>query len=65
MFRELEHPVAGRLRDARPAPLFRGTPVAPGGPAPTVGQHTKEILSEIGLADRFDDWLARGIVTAG
>jgi crotonobetainyl-CoA:carnitine CoA-transferase CaiB-like acyl-CoA transferase len=64
MFRELEHPVAGRLRDARPAPRFRGTPVAPGGPAPTVGQHTKDILREIGLADRLDDWLARGIVTA-
>ena len=64
LFRELDHPVAGRLRDARPAPLFRGTPVAPGGPAPTVGQHTKEILREIGLEDRTDDWLARGIVTA-
>lgn len=64
MFRDLHHPVAGHLRDARPAPLFRGTPAAPGAPAPTVGQHSREILREVGLESCFDDWVARGVLSS-
>jgi len=63
-FREIEHPVAGLLRDARPAPRFSKTPAAPGAPAPTVGQHTREILDEIGMAAAdIDSLFARGIVS--
>jgi len=65
MFRDLEHPVAGPLRDARPAPRFGGTPAEPGAAAPTAGQHTREILDEAGFGDRFDEWLAKGIVSVG
>jgi crotonobetainyl-CoA:carnitine CoA-transferase CaiB-like acyl-CoA transferase len=64
LFRTLLHPVAGQLRDARPAPRFSRTPAAPGAPAPVAGQHTREILRELGLAERYEDWLARGIVAA-
>ena len=64
VFRTLDHPVAGTLRDARPAPRFGRTPAAPGAPAPVAGQHTREIMAELGLADRTEDWLARGIVAA-
>jgi crotonobetainyl-CoA:carnitine CoA-transferase CaiB-like acyl-CoA transferase len=64
LFRTLTHPVAGVLRDARPAPRFSRTPAAPGAAAPVAGQHTREILSELGLADHYDDWLARHIVAA-
>jgi crotonobetainyl-CoA:carnitine CoA-transferase CaiB-like acyl-CoA transferase len=63
VFREIEHPVAGWLRDARPAPRFSGTPAAAGAPAPTVGQHTREILGELGLTDEIDDYFERGIVS--
>lgn len=63
VFREIEHPVAGRLREARPAPRFSATPAAPGGPAPTVGEHTREVLGEIGLSERLDDYFRRGIVS--
>ncbi len=63
VFRELDHPVAGRLRDARPAPRFSTTPAAAGAPAPTVGQHTRELLALAGLEDRIDDYYARGIVS--
>ncbi len=63
MFRELEHPVAGLMRDARPAPRFTGTPAQPGGPAPTVGQHTREILTEIGMGRETDELTKRGIVS--
>ncbi|MEZ5559619.1 MAG: CoA transferase [Pseudomonadales bacterium] len=63
MFRELEHPIAGPLRDARPAPRFHGTPAEPGGPGPGVGQHTREILDEIGLGERADAWFEQGIIS--
>jgi crotonobetainyl-CoA:carnitine CoA-transferase CaiB-like acyl-CoA transferase len=62
LFRQLDHPVAGRLRDVRPAPVFRGTPAAPGGPAPLPGQHTHEILEEAGLGDEIERLLAAGVI---
>jgi crotonobetainyl-CoA:carnitine CoA-transferase CaiB-like acyl-CoA transferase len=62
MFRRLEHPIAGPLIDARPAPRFSRTPAAPGAPAPTIGQHTKEILAEIGLGEESASYFKQGIV---
>ena len=62
IFRRLVHPVAGALLDARPAPRFSRTPAAPGAPAPTIGQHTKEILAEIGLAGESAAYFTQGIV---
>ncbi|MDF3320051.1 CoA transferase [Rhodococcus sp. C3V] len=48
---ELEHPTAGRLRQARVAARFLGTvPDAPKG-APLLGQHNTEILAEIGYSN--------------
>jgi len=64
VFGTIEHPVAGTLKQARPAPRFGRTPAAPGGPAPVSGQHTREILAEIGFGDRIDEWLERGVVAA-
>jgi crotonobetainyl-CoA:carnitine CoA-transferase CaiB-like acyl-CoA transferase len=64
MFRELDHPIAGPLRDARPAPRFGATPAAPGGPAPAIGQHTREILAELGYGDRTDTLVDAGVVYA-
>ncbi len=64
VFRTLSHPTAGRLRDARPAPRFSRTPAAPGAPAPVSGQHTREILAELGLAGHIEEWIRRGIVAA-
>jgi crotonobetainyl-CoA:carnitine CoA-transferase CaiB-like acyl-CoA transferase len=63
MFRVTHHPVAGPLRDARPAPRFTGTPSVPGAPAPTTGEHTREILAEIGMGDEADELFKRGIVS--
>ena len=62
MFRRLEHPVAGPLIDARPAPRFSRTPAVPGAPAPTIGQHTAEILAEIGLGEESASYFKQGIV---
>ena len=48
---ETEHPGAGRLRQARPAARFSVTPavIRRGGPA--LGEHTAEILAEVGYTD--------------
>jgi crotonobetainyl-CoA:carnitine CoA-transferase CaiB-like acyl-CoA transferase len=49
VFVERRHPVAGRIREPRPAPRFGATPAAPGAPAALMGQHTDEIVTELGL----------------
>jgi crotonobetainyl-CoA:carnitine CoA-transferase CaiB-like acyl-CoA transferase len=53
--RRVEHPVAGPLIEPAPAASFAGTPAASPAPAPTPGQHTAEILSELGLGSREPD----------
>jgi crotonobetainyl-CoA:carnitine CoA-transferase CaiB-like acyl-CoA transferase len=53
LFEESEHPRAGRLRQPRHPTQFPGTPARLGGPAPSLGEHTDEILDELG-------WAARG-----
>ncbi|MHC1561482.1 CaiB/BaiF CoA transferase family protein [Actinomycetospora sp. C-140] len=60
---ETVHPVAGRLRQARPAPRFSDTPVDPPRGAPLLGQHNDELLAELGL-DRsaVDRMVAAGVV---
>lgn len=58
---ESEHPVAGRLRQARPAPRFSETPVGPPRGAPTLGQHNVEVLVEAGL----DQETVEALVEAG
>ncbi len=46
---ESDHPVAGRIRQARAAARFDKTPTTLARPAPTHGQHTDEILQELGI----------------
>jgi crotonobetainyl-CoA:carnitine CoA-transferase CaiB-like acyl-CoA transferase len=49
-FFEREDPVAGRMREARPPARFSKTPEAPGGLAPSHGEHTEAVLAELGYA---------------
>ena len=46
---EVEHPTAGRIRQALPAARFSGTPSALRQPAPGYGKHTEAVLHEAGL----------------
>jgi crotonobetainyl-CoA:carnitine CoA-transferase CaiB-like acyl-CoA transferase len=62
LFVELEHPVAGRVRLPRHPILFATTPAALGTGAPALGEHTDEILAEIGWGERASDLRASGIV---
>jgi len=46
---ETEHPHAGSLRQTRPAARFEGTPTEIRRGAPLLGEHTDEILTELGV----------------
>ena len=55
---ETDHPIAGRLRQARPAARFSATPAAIRGGAPALGEHTREVLAELGYPAAEIDVLA-------
>jgi len=54
---ELDHPVVGKVRQTRPAERMDGTPSEISRPAPTLGQHTDEVLQELGLGKEEVDAL--------
>jgi crotonobetainyl-CoA:carnitine CoA-transferase CaiB-like acyl-CoA transferase len=62
LFVDSVHPVAGRIREPRHPARFERTPEGHGGPAPSLGQHTDELLAEAGLGDRVADLRAAGVV---
>ncbi|HXH23384.1 MAG TPA: CoA transferase [Dehalococcoidia bacterium] len=62
----LEHPIAGPYRTAAPPVRMSKTPLAIQGPAPTFGQHAREILVELGYdQDTIDALVARRIIADG
>ena len=61
---EMEHPTAGRLRQARHAAVFSKTPATLRRGAPHLGEHTREVLQEVGLATDIIDRLAPGLTTS-
>ena len=61
---EYEHPLLGTLRQFGETVHFSDTPGQIVGPAPRVGEHSREILAEIGVDDaEIDDLKDRGVVT--
>jgi crotonobetainyl-CoA:carnitine CoA-transferase CaiB-like acyl-CoA transferase len=48
---EWEHPTGGRMRQARPAPKMSATPIEARPVAALHGEHTDEVLRELGLDD--------------
>ena len=59
---EQDHPVFGRMRTIGVAPKLSGTPMQVGGPAPLLGEHTREVLASAGFDDeRVGSLLADGI----
>jgi len=63
VFSEFDHPAAGRVRHHRPPTRFHGTPCELREPAaPTLGQHSDEIVAQTGRADLIDELRASGII---
>lgn len=58
-----EHPTAGTYRVIPPPVRYSATPAAVRRPAPTIGQHNREVLSEVGYSEETLDSLeARDIL---
>lgn len=60
----VDHPVAGTLRQARPAPRFSETPTSMRLPAPGLGADSHQILGHIGFSDAEVEALAAEGVTS-
>ncbi len=61
---ETNHPLAGALRQARPAPQFSKTPTAFRLPAPSLGADSHQLLGHLGLNDAEIEMLAADGVTS-
>jgi crotonobetainyl-CoA:carnitine CoA-transferase CaiB-like acyl-CoA transferase len=49
IFVERQHPLAGTIREPRPAPRFSHTPATVSSLAPRFGEHSDEIAAELGF----------------
>jgi crotonobetainyl-CoA:carnitine CoA-transferase CaiB-like acyl-CoA transferase len=60
---ELEHPVAGKLKTLGSPLKLSGNPASIRCPPPTLGQHTDEVLAELGMnAQEIVSLREKGIV---
>jgi formyl-CoA transferase len=64
MVQEIDHPDCGRIRVVGPAVKLSETPARVRRPSPRLGEHTAEVLREIGYPDAEVEALAAGGVVA-
>jgi len=55
---EFEQPAVGRVRQPKPAARFEVNEAVIGGPAPRVGEHSREVLRELGYSEVDIDRMA-------
>ncbi len=67
MIVEVEHPTAGRVETLGHPVKYSGTPTAPGMASPGLGQHTREVLTELGYQNSEIDALitSQAVVSSG
>ncbi len=66
MVGEVEHAALGRIRAIGPPVKFDGTVSMPSRGAPVLGEHTREVLGELGLSpERIDALAEAGVVIDG
>jgi crotonobetainyl-CoA:carnitine CoA-transferase CaiB-like acyl-CoA transferase len=60
----MDHPIMGNMRVVKAPPRFGGESLEPGGPSPSHGQHTREVLESFELdAERIDGMFEGGFVS--
>jgi crotonobetainyl-CoA:carnitine CoA-transferase CaiB-like acyl-CoA transferase len=60
---EFDQPTVGQVRQPKPAARFERNEAAIGGPAPRVGEHSREVLLDLGYgADAIDRMIADKVV---
>jgi crotonobetainyl-CoA:carnitine CoA-transferase CaiB-like acyl-CoA transferase len=60
----MDHPIMGNMRVVKAPPRFGGESLEPGGPSPSHGQHTREVLESFELdAERIDGMFKGGFVS--
>jgi succinate---hydroxymethylglutarate CoA-transferase len=64
MIQEVDHPSAGKIRLVGPPVKFSGTPPSVQSPPPLLGQHTREILTDIlGYSqEEIEDLYNKGVI---
>jgi formyl-CoA transferase len=66
MVQEIDHPSGGRIRVVGPAVKLSETPASLRRPSPRLGEHTEEVLREIGYSDeQIRALAARGAIALG
>jgi crotonobetainyl-CoA:carnitine CoA-transferase CaiB-like acyl-CoA transferase len=56
---ELDQPSVGRIRQPKPAARFQANAARIGGPAPRIGEHSRQILVDLGYdAAAIDEMIA-------
>jgi crotonobetainyl-CoA:carnitine CoA-transferase CaiB-like acyl-CoA transferase len=62
---EFDQPTVGRVRQPKPAARFERNEAAIGGPAPRIGEHSREVLADLGYsADAIKKLIADKVVRA-